>query len=72
MIEIFDVEVEFDYLLIWFDVEKFDVILVEGCKNIVFLKIELYCVEVGKFWFYFYDKNIIVIVVDEMVVMDLL
>ncbi len=42
MTETPDAEAEFDYLLTRFDAEKLDVILVEGCKNIAFPKIELH------------------------------
>ncbi|EOI6459376.1 bifunctional molybdopterin-guanine dinucleotide biosynthesis adaptor protein MobB/molybdopterin molybdotransferase MoeA [Vibrio cholerae] len=61
------VEAEFDYLLTRFDAEKLDVILVEGCKNIAFPKIELHRAEVGKPWLYPHDENIIAIAADEAV-----
>ncbi|ABQ20830.1 TPA: bifunctional molybdopterin-guanine dinucleotide biosynthesis adaptor protein MobB/molybdopterin molybdotransferase MoeA [Vibrio cholerae] len=66
-----DAEAEFDYLLTRFDAEKLDVILVEGCKNIAFPKIELHRAEVGKPWLYPHDKNIIAIAADETVATDL-
>ncbi|HCJ7229053.1 TPA: bifunctional molybdopterin-guanine dinucleotide biosynthesis adaptor protein MobB/molybdopterin molybdotransferase MoeA [Vibrio cholerae] len=71
MTEIPDAEAEFDYLLTRFDAEKLDVILVEGCKNIAFPKIELHRAEVGKPWLYPHDKNIIAIAADETVATDL-
>ncbi|PAR52973.1 bifunctional molybdopterin-guanine dinucleotide biosynthesis protein MobB/molybdopterin molybdotransferase MoeA [Vibrio metoecus] len=67
MTETPDAEVEFDYLLTRFDAEKLDVILVEGCKNIAFPKIELHRAEVGKPWLYPHDGNIIAIAADETV-----
>ncbi|KHT38788.1 bifunctional molybdopterin-guanine dinucleotide biosynthesis adaptor protein MobB/molybdopterin molybdotransferase MoeA [Vibrio sinaloensis] len=60
-------ESEFDYLLSRFDTEKLDIILVEGCKNIAFPKIELHREEVGKPWLYPNDNNIIAIAADEVV-----
>ncbi|ENM5741792.1 bifunctional molybdopterin-guanine dinucleotide biosynthesis adaptor protein MobB/molybdopterin molybdotransferase MoeA [Vibrio metoecus] len=67
MTETPDAEAEFDYLLTRFDAEKLDVILVEGCKNIAFPKIELHRAEVGKPWLYPHDENIIAISADETV-----
>ncbi|MCX9449242.1 bifunctional molybdopterin-guanine dinucleotide biosynthesis adaptor protein MobB/molybdopterin molybdotransferase MoeA [Vibrio cholerae] len=67
MTETPDAEAEFDYLLTRFDAEKLDVILVEGCKNIAFPKIELHRAEVGKPWLYPHDENIIAIAADEAV-----
>ncbi|GHX09163.1 molybdopterin biosynthesis MoeA protein [Vibrio cholerae] len=67
MTETPDAEAEFDYLLNRFDAEKLDVILVEGCKNIAFPKIELHRAEVGKPWLYPHDENIIAIAADETV-----
>ncbi|EII3093615.1 bifunctional molybdopterin-guanine dinucleotide biosynthesis adaptor protein MobB/molybdopterin molybdotransferase MoeA [Vibrio cholerae] len=67
MTETPDAEAEFDYLLTQFDAEKLDVILVEGCKNIAFPKIELHRAEVGKPWLYPHDENIIAIAADEAV-----
>ncbi|MGU3233646.1 bifunctional molybdopterin-guanine dinucleotide biosynthesis adaptor protein MobB/molybdopterin molybdotransferase MoeA [Vibrio cholerae] len=64
-------EAEFDYLLTRFDAEKLDMILVEGCKNIAFPKIELHRAEVGKPWLYPHDENIIAIAADETVATDL-
>lgn len=57
-------ESEFDYLLTRFDEDKLDVVLVEGCKNIAFPKIELNREEVGKPWLYPNDENIIAIASD--------
>ncbi|ENM5932609.1 bifunctional molybdopterin-guanine dinucleotide biosynthesis adaptor protein MobB/molybdopterin molybdotransferase MoeA [Vibrio mimicus] len=67
MTETPDAEAEFDYLLTRFDAEKLDVILVEGCKNIAFPKIELHRAEVGKPWLYPHDENIIAISADETI-----
>ncbi|HFS8443948.1 bifunctional molybdopterin-guanine dinucleotide biosynthesis adaptor protein MobB/molybdopterin molybdotransferase MoeA [Vibrio cholerae] len=67
MTETPDAEAEFAYLLTRFDAEKLDVILVEGCKNIAFPKIELHRAEVGKPWLYPHDQNIIAIAADEAV-----
>lgn len=67
MTETPDAEAEFDYLLTRFDAEKLDVILVEGCKNIAFPKIELHRAEVGKPWLYPHDENIMAIAADETV-----
>jgi len=57
-------ESEFDYLLTRFDEDKLDMVLVEGCKNIAFPKIELHREEVGKPWLYPNDENIIAIASD--------
>ncbi|AKU55064.1 Molybdopterin-guanine dinucleotide biosynthesis protein MobB [Vibrio parahaemolyticus] len=57
-------EAEFEYLLTRFDEDKLDVVLVEGCKNIAFPKIELHREEVGKPWLYPHDENIIAIASD--------
>jgi molybdopterin molybdotransferase len=67
MTETPDSEAEFDYLLTRFDAEQLDVILVEGCKNIAFPKIELHRDEVGKPWLYPNDNNIIAIAADAKV-----
>lgn len=67
MTETPDAEAEFDYLLTRFDAEKLDVILVEGCKNIAFPKIELHRADVGKPWLYPHDENIIAIAADETI-----
>ncbi|GHZ03007.1 bifunctional molybdopterin-guanine dinucleotide biosynthesis adaptor protein MobB/molybdopterin molybdotransferase MoeA [Vibrio cholerae] len=71
MTETPDAEAEFAYLLTRFDAEKLDVILVEGCKNIAFPKIELHRAEVGKPWLYPHDQNIMAIAADETVETDL-
>ncbi|MBG0756610.1 molybdopterin-guanine dinucleotide biosynthesis protein B [Vibrio cidicii] len=57
-------EAEFAYLLSRFDHSKLDLLLVEGCKNIAFNKIELHREEVGKPWLYKHDDNIIAIASD--------
>ncbi|WP_104041438.1 bifunctional molybdopterin-guanine dinucleotide biosynthesis adaptor protein MobB/molybdopterin molybdotransferase MoeA [Vibrio hyugaensis] len=57
-------ESEFNYLLTRFDEGKLDVVLVEGCKNIAFPKIELHREEVGKPWLHPNDENIIAIASD--------
>ncbi|HGS4828870.1 TPA: bifunctional molybdopterin-guanine dinucleotide biosynthesis adaptor protein MobB/molybdopterin molybdotransferase MoeA [Vibrio cholerae] len=67
MTETPDAEAAFDYLLTRFDAEKLDMILVEGCKNIAFPKMELHRAEVGKPWLYPHDENIIAIAADETV-----
>jgi molybdopterin molybdotransferase len=67
MTETPEVESEFEYLLTRFDTDKLDVILVEGCKNIAFPKIELHREVVGKPWLYPSDDNIIAIAADTKV-----
>ncbi|TMX38539.1 bifunctional molybdopterin-guanine dinucleotide biosynthesis adaptor protein MobB/molybdopterin molybdotransferase MoeA [Vibrio sp. Hep-1b-8] len=57
-------ESQFQYLLTRFDTDKLDIILVEGCKNIAFPKIELHREVVGKPWLYPNDTNIIAIASD--------
>ncbi len=64
MTETPDAEAEFEYLLTRFDEDQLDVILVEGCKNIAFPKIELHREEVGKPWLHPHDENIIAIASD--------
>ncbi|EGR3000739.1 bifunctional molybdopterin-guanine dinucleotide biosynthesis adaptor protein MobB/molybdopterin molybdotransferase MoeA [Vibrio parahaemolyticus] len=64
MTETPEAEAEFEYLLTCFDEDKLDVVLVEGCKNIAFPKIELHREEVGKPWLYPHDDNIIAIASD--------
>ncbi|EIY7832928.1 bifunctional molybdopterin-guanine dinucleotide biosynthesis adaptor protein MobB/molybdopterin molybdotransferase MoeA [Vibrio parahaemolyticus] len=64
MTETPEAEAEFEYLLTRFDEDKLDVVLVEGCKNIAFPKIELHREEVGKPWLYPHDDNIIAIASD--------
>ncbi|HFD4652466.1 TPA: bifunctional molybdopterin-guanine dinucleotide biosynthesis adaptor protein MobB/molybdopterin molybdotransferase MoeA [Vibrio parahaemolyticus] len=64
MAETPEAEAEFEYLLTRFDEDKLDVVLVEGCKNIAFPKIELHREEVGKPWLYPHDDNIIAIASD--------
>ncbi|MFW1507645.1 bifunctional molybdopterin-guanine dinucleotide biosynthesis adaptor protein MobB/molybdopterin molybdotransferase MoeA [Vibrio parahaemolyticus] len=64
MTETPEAEAEFEYLLTRFDEDKLDVVLVEGCKNIAFPKIELHREEVGKAWLYPHDENIIAIASD--------
>lgn len=67
MTETPDAETEFNELLQCFDSQQLDLILVEGCKNIAFPKIELHRAEVGKPWLYLNDSNIIAIAADESV-----
>ncbi|WP_085344533.1 bifunctional molybdopterin-guanine dinucleotide biosynthesis adaptor protein MobB/molybdopterin molybdotransferase MoeA [Vibrio sp. ArtGut-C1] len=64
MTETPEAEAEFEYLLTRFDEDNLDVVLVEGCKNIAFPKIELHREEVGKPWLYPQDENIIAIASD--------
>ncbi|MDF4583645.1 bifunctional molybdopterin-guanine dinucleotide biosynthesis adaptor protein MobB/molybdopterin molybdotransferase MoeA [Vibrio parahaemolyticus] len=64
MTETPEAEAEFEYLLTRFDEDKLDVVMVEGCKNIAFPKIELHREEVGKPWLYPHDENIIAIASD--------
>jgi len=64
MTETPEAEAEFEYLLTRFDEDNLDVVLVEGCKNIAFPKIELHREEVGKPWLYPHDENIIAIASD--------
>lgn len=67
MTETVDAEAEFDYLLQRFDSQQLDLILVEGCKNIAFPKIELHRAALAKSWLYPSDHNIIAIAADETV-----
>ncbi|MBD1556885.1 bifunctional molybdopterin-guanine dinucleotide biosynthesis adaptor protein MobB/molybdopterin molybdotransferase MoeA [Vibrio sp. S9_S30] len=60
-------EAHFDYLISRFDHTQLDLILVEGCKNIAFPKIELNREEVGKPWLYPNDDNIVAIAADRTV-----
>ena len=71
MTETPEAEADFDYLLTRFDTDKLDLILVEGCKNIAFPKIELHREEVGKPWLYSNDSNIIAIAADTQVESEL-
>ncbi len=64
MTETPEAESEFDYLLSRFDCDTLDVVLVEGCKNIAFPKIELHREEIAKPWLYPNDDNIIAIASD--------
>ncbi|NOI57478.1 bifunctional molybdopterin-guanine dinucleotide biosynthesis adaptor protein MobB/molybdopterin molybdotransferase MoeA [Vibrio coralliilyticus] len=64
MTETPEAESEFEYLLSRFDTDTLDVILVEGCKNIAFPKIELHREAVGKPWLHPNDSNIIAIAAD--------
>ncbi len=64
MTETPEAEEEFEYLLTRFDESKLDVVLVEGCKNIAFPKIELHREDIGKPWLYPFDENIIAIASD--------
>ncbi|USD66581.1 bifunctional molybdopterin-guanine dinucleotide biosynthesis adaptor protein MobB/molybdopterin molybdotransferase MoeA [Vibrio sp. SCSIO 43136] len=67
MTETPDAEAQFEYLLSRFDAESLDIILVEGCKNIAFPKIELHRQALDKPWLYPADKNIVAIACDEQV-----
>ncbi|WP_186748384.1 molybdopterin-guanine dinucleotide biosynthesis protein MobB, partial [Vibrio crassostreae] len=67
MTETPEAEADFDYLLTRFDTNTLDLILVEGCKNIAFPKIEFHRDEVGKPWLYPNDDNIIAIAADRQV-----
>ena len=58
-------EAEFTTLLQQFDIEHLDLILVEGCKNIAFPKIELHRESVGKPWLYPHDDSIIAVASDQ-------
>ncbi|MEZ8626678.1 bifunctional molybdopterin-guanine dinucleotide biosynthesis adaptor protein MobB/molybdopterin molybdotransferase MoeA [Vibrio splendidus] len=71
MTETPEAEADFDYLLTRFDTNTLDLILVEGCKNIAFPKIELHRDEVGKPWLYPNDDNIIGIAADSQVESEL-
>lgn len=71
MTETPEAEADFDFLLTRFDTNTLDLILVEGCKNIAFPKIELHRDEVGKPWLYPNDDNIIAIAADSKVESDL-
>lgn len=57
-------EANFFALLDHFDTTSLDLILVEGCKNLSFPKIELHREEVGKPWLHPHDSNIIAIASD--------
>ncbi|WP_178306484.1 bifunctional molybdopterin-guanine dinucleotide biosynthesis adaptor protein MobB/molybdopterin molybdotransferase MoeA [Vibrio algicola] len=61
MTETPDQEAHFFDLLSHFDCSKLDFILVEGCKNLSFPKIELHRDEVGKPWLHPHDDNIIAV-----------
>ncbi|WP_117235428.1 bifunctional molybdopterin-guanine dinucleotide biosynthesis adaptor protein MobB/molybdopterin molybdotransferase MoeA [Vibrio maerlii] len=58
-------EAEFDYLLSRFDQSQLDLLLVEGCKNIAFPKVELHRKALDKPWLYPNDDNIIAVACDE-------
>ncbi|MCF7353354.1 bifunctional molybdopterin-guanine dinucleotide biosynthesis adaptor protein MobB/molybdopterin molybdotransferase MoeA [Vibrio sp. CK2-1] len=57
-------EANFFKLLEQFDLENLDFILVEGCKNLSFPKIELHREVVGKPWLHPHDDNIFAIASD--------
>ncbi len=59
-----DTEAQFTVLLNQFDHSQLDLILVEGCKNIAFPKIELHREVVGKPWLHPFDPNIIAVASD--------
>ncbi|WP_217515547.1 bifunctional molybdopterin-guanine dinucleotide biosynthesis adaptor protein MobB/molybdopterin molybdotransferase MoeA [Vibrio metschnikovii] len=67
MTETIDAEAKFDDLLQRFDSPQLDLILVEGCKNVAFPKIELHRAALAKPWLYLNDHNIIAIAADETV-----
>jgi len=71
MTETPEAEAEFQYLLSRFDCDKLDLILVEGCKNISFPKIELNRAELNKPWLHSNDSNIVAIACDQSVEADL-
>ncbi|SON48674.1 bifunctional molybdopterin-guanine dinucleotide biosynthesis adaptor protein MobB/molybdopterin molybdotransferase MoeA [Vibrio tapetis] len=71
MTETPEAEAEFEYLLSRFDCEKLDLILVEGCKNIAFPKIELNRETLGKPWLHTTDTNIIAVACDQALNIDL-
>lgn len=57
-------EPEFEQLIAQFNQEELDLILVEGCKNIAFAKIELHREPTGKPWLYPNDAQIIAVAAD--------
>lgn len=57
-------EPSFEYLLSRFDTQQLDLILVEGCKDIVFPKIELHRSALNKPWLYPNDESVIAIAAD--------
>lgn len=59
-------EANFFKLLEQFDLDNIDFILVEGCKNLSFPKIELHREVVGKPWLHPHDDNIFAIVSDSV------
>ena len=56
-----DNEAQFNDLLTRFDAKNLDLILVEGCKNIAFPKIELHRQCLNKPWLYPNDTNVIAV-----------
>ncbi|WP_027695332.1 bifunctional molybdopterin-guanine dinucleotide biosynthesis adaptor protein MobB/molybdopterin molybdotransferase MoeA [Vibrio litoralis] len=66
MTETPDKEANFFKLLEHFDLVNLDFILVEGCKNLSFPKIELHREVVGKPWLYPHDDNIFAIASDSV------
>lgn len=58
-------EMPFEELLKQFDTDNLDLILVEGCKDLVFPKIELHRTELNKPWLYPDDSSFIAIAADE-------
>ncbi len=64
-------EAEFDYLLTRFDCQSLDLILVEGCKNIAFPKIELNRETLSKPWLHTTDTNIIAVACDQALDIEL-
>ncbi|ASA54465.1 molybdopterin-guanine dinucleotide biosynthesis protein B [Vibrio gazogenes] len=58
---------DFYHLLQQFDSENLDIILVEGCKEQRFPKIELHRHEINKPWLYPDDPDIIAVATDRMI-----
>nr|WP_105901504.1 molybdopterin-guanine dinucleotide biosynthesis protein B [Vibrio gangliei] len=57
-------EPSFEYLLSRFNTQELDLILVEGCKNIIFPKMELHRQALNKPWLFPQDASVIGIVAD--------
>ncbi|MGB2079512.1 MAG: bifunctional molybdopterin-guanine dinucleotide biosynthesis adaptor protein MobB/molybdopterin molybdotransferase MoeA [Vibrio sp.] len=65
MTETPEAEAQFVDLIHHFDHSKLDLILVEGCKNLNFAKIELHRKALEKPWLYPFDPNIIAVACDQ-------
>lgn len=61
-------EANFFKLLEQFDLDNLDFILVEGCKNLSFPKIELHREVIGKPWLYPHDDNIFAVASDSDII----